>query len=102
MRKHGIPIMFIFFVALAIRLVPLLFSPLPYNIDGFSQASITEDIMDTGRWYEGGPLVDLKYDEKLPILPLYFAISSLVAGEEPLHFIQIARVLLTSQSRGSL
>ena len=98
MRKHGIPIMFIFFVALAIRLVPLLFSPLPYNIDGFSQASITEDIMDTGRWYEGGPLVDLKYDEKLPILPLYFAISSLVAGEEPLHFIQIAMVLLTSLS----
>ncbi|MCJ2556349.1 MAG: hypothetical protein LN415_04490 [Candidatus Thermoplasmatota archaeon] len=98
MRRHALPIMLIFFVALTIRLVPLLFSPLPYNIDGFPQARIAEDIMDTGRWYDGGPLVELEYNEKLPILPLYFAISSLAAGEEPLYFIQIAMVLLTSLS----
>ncbi|MFQ5910295.1 MAG: hypothetical protein ACE5IJ_06185 [Thermoplasmata archaeon] len=98
MRKHLLPILFIFFTALTIRLVPLLFSPLPYNIDGFPQARITEEIMDTGRWYADGPIEDLEYNRKLPILPFYFVISSLVAGEEPLYFMQIAMVILTSLS----
>lgn len=98
MRKHLLPILFIFFVALAIRLVPLLWSPLPYNIDGFPQARIAENMIETGRWYSGGPIEELAYNEKLPILPLYFAISSLVAGEEPLYFLQLAMVILTSLS----
>ncbi|MFQ6106776.1 MAG: hypothetical protein ACE5QF_04220 [Thermoplasmata archaeon] len=98
MRKHLLPILFIFFVALAIRLVPLLFSPLPYNIDGFPQARIAENMIETGRWYSGGPLEELAYNEKLPILPLYFAISSLVTGEQPLYFIELAMVILTSLS----
>lgn len=98
MRKHLLPILFIFFVALSIRLVPLLFSPLPYNIDGFPQARIAEEMMDTGKWYTAGEIEDLEYNKKLPILPLYFAISSLLAGEQPLYFLQIAMVILTSLS----
>ncbi|MFQ6128625.1 MAG: hypothetical protein ACE5QW_06965 [Thermoplasmata archaeon] len=98
MRKHLLPILFIFFTALTIRLVPLLFSPLPYNIDGFPQARISEEIIDTGRWFSAGSIEELEYNKKLPILPLYFAISSLLAGEEPLYFMQIAMVLLTSLS----
>ena len=40
----------LFLLALVLRLVPLLFSPLPYNVDGFALTKIASDFGATGHW----------------------------------------------------
>ncbi|MCK5290583.1 MAG: hypothetical protein KAR39_01025 [Thermoplasmata archaeon] len=92
MRKHLVPILFLYFTALAIRLVPLLFSSLPYNIDGFPLAKISNDVISSGEWTMG------EYNTKLPIFGMIITMASLISSEEPLYFVQILIPLMTSMS----
>jgi hypothetical protein len=92
MRKHLVPILFLYFTALAIRLVPLLFSSLPYNIDGFPLAKISNDVISSGEWTIGD------YNTKLPIFGMIITMASLISSEEPLYFVQILIPLITSMS----
>ncbi|MCK4444910.1 MAG: hypothetical protein KAW09_10215, partial [Thermoplasmata archaeon] len=92
MRKHLLPILFLFFVALAIRLVPLLSSPLPYNIDGFPLVRISNDVISSGEW-----VMD-EYNTKLPIFGLIIVLASVVCSRDPLYFVQILIPFITSMT----
>ena len=72
-------------MALCARLVPLQFSPLPYNIDGFPLARISEIIVDSGSIPNPADYTGLlAYNMKLPIFSLVLAMFSMVLGMEPL------------------
>ncbi len=92
MRRHLVPMLFLYFTALAIRLVPLLFSSLPYNIDGFPLVRISNDVISSGEWTMG------EYNTKLPIFGMIITVSSLISSEEPLYFVQILIPIITSLS----
>lgn len=92
MRKHLLPILFLYFTALAIRLVPLLFSALPYNIDGFPLAKISNDVISSGEWTIGD------YNTKLPIFGMMITLASILCSQEPLYFVQLLVPLITSMS----
>jgi hypothetical protein len=78
----------LFLIALCARLVPLQFSDLPYNIDGFPLARISEIIVETGNTpnpADYGGL--LSYNMKLPVFSMVLAMFSMVLGVEPLAFL---------------
>ena len=81
--------------ALALRLVPLTFSTLPFNIDGFPLARIASDIMATGSWQidEADPNA---YNLKLPGYSLLWSGFAQLGGLHPLTDLQWAQVLVTS------
>ncbi len=75
-------------IALSARLVPLQFSDLPYNIDGFPLARISEIIVDTGSLPDPGNYDGLlAYNMKLPVFSEVLAMFSLVLGVEPLALL---------------
>ncbi len=73
--------------ALALRLVPLTFSPLPYNIDGFPLARIAQDITSTGSW-RINPADPNAYNELMPVYALVWSSLSQLGGLDPLAFLQ--------------
>jgi len=81
--------------ALALRLVPLTFSTLPFNIDGFPLARIASDIMATGSWQidEADPNA---YNLKLPGYSLLWSGFAQLGGLHPLTDLQWAQALVTS------
>ncbi len=85
----------LYFVALTVRLTPLLFSPLPYNIAGFSQVHLAEGIAASGRWsLDQDPFN--AYNLKMPILPVFLATASKVLGIDPIVFVQALIALVAS------
>jgi len=82
-------------IALAARLVPLTFSPLPYNIDGFPLARISEGIATTGTWRIDPADVN-NYNEKMPAFSLLWAAASMLGGLQPLAPVELVVVLITS------
>ncbi|MDD4307437.1 MAG: hypothetical protein PHU53_01340 [Thermoplasmata archaeon] len=87
----------IFLVALCARLVPLQFSDLPYNIDGFPLARISELFIETGSnpsTPDYGGL--LAYNMKLPIFSLLLAVFSLVLGIAPFTLLPYFCALIGS------
>ncbi len=83
MRGHLIPVATALSVATAVRLVQLLLSSMPFNIDSYAQISIAGGILEGGQWSleEGSANA---YNLKMPLLPLLLAVASLVTGVEPL------------------
>src|SRR5438445_1767905 len=81
-------------VSLGARLVPLTFSPLPFGIDGFALARISNDIVAKGAW-RIDPIGVNSYNEKLPGFSLLWAAASSVGGFAPLTQVQLFVPLVT-------
>src|SRR5207245_4004617 len=81
-------------VSLGARLVPLTFSPLPFGIDGFALARISNDIVAKGTW-RIDPIGVNSYNEKLPGFSLLWAAASSVGGFAPLTQVQLFVPLVT-------
>ena len=81
--------------ALALRLVPLVLSPLPYNIDGFPLARIADDIGSTGAWRIDETDIN-SYNQKMPAYSLLWAAYAGIAGLHPLVHVQMAMAAVTS------
>jgi hypothetical protein len=73
----------VFAIAAATRTVPLYWSPLPHDIDGFAHAALARETLAAGH-LPIGP--DLRAD--LLVVTVYTATASLVTGEVPLSVIQ--------------
>jgi hypothetical protein len=69
-------------------LVPTHFSPMPYNIDGFPLAGISEAMIGTGHIPSATDHDGLiAYNLKLPVFSLVLSCFSLVLGVEPLSLL---------------
>jgi hypothetical protein len=89
--------MLIFTVALCARLVPLQFSPLPYNIDGFPLARISELMIGSGSMPDPTDYTGLLgYNMKLPVFSVLLAVFSLVLGIPPLTLLPYFCALIGS------
>jgi hypothetical protein len=80
--------MILFIISLSVRLVPLHFSSLPYNVDGFPLTRISEIIIENGSIpssadYEGL----LAYNMKLPVFSTLLSCFSIVLGVQPLKLL---------------
>jgi len=73
----------VFAVAAAMRTIPLYWSPLPHDIDGFAHAALASETRAAGQ-LPIGP--DLRAD--LLVITVFTATASLVTGEAPLSVIQ--------------
>ena len=65
-------------LALALRYVPLTFSPLPFNVDGYPLAWVSRGINTTGIW-QIEPGVN-RYSELMPLYPLVWSTVSQLGG----------------------
>jgi hypothetical protein len=81
-------------LALAARLVPLTFSPLPFSVDGFALARIASDIMARGSWSIDPANVN-SYNQKLGGFSLLWAVTAEVGGLSPLVHAQLYVPLIT-------
>jgi hypothetical protein len=98
-RRAAAAAALVFMVALCARLVPLQFSELPYNIDGYPLARISEVIIQTGglpdpAGYDGL----LAYNMKLPVFSAVLAMFSLVLGVDPLPLLPYFCALICALS----
>ncbi len=87
MKGHLALVGSLYCLALALRLVPLTFSPLPYNIDGFPLAHIAAQITSTGSW-QIHPQDPNAYNEMMPVYSLVWSSASQLAGLDPLAYLQ--------------
>lgn len=94
MRGHFITVASVISVATAVRLLQLLLSSLPLNIDSYAQISIAQGMLQTGHWSlsEGSANA---YNQKMPFLPLLLATTSAVTGAQPLT-LSIPLIILVS------
>lgn len=67
--------------------MPLTFSPLPYNIDGFPLARIADQITASGSW-RIDPASPNAYNQLMPVYALVWSTVSQVGGVDPLAFLQ--------------
>lgn len=81
--------------ALALRLVPLTFSPLPYNIDGFPLARIADQITTSGSW-SINPADPNAYNQLMPVYALLWSSVSQMGGLDPLAFLQTIMPVVTA------
>jgi len=82
-------------VAFATRLVPLLFSPLPFGIDGFALARISSDIGAGGAWRIDSSNVN-SYNQKLPGFSFLWSAVASLGGLSPLGHVQLVMPLLAA------
>ena len=85
----------LFLLALVLRLVPLLFSPLPYNVDGFALTKIASDFGATGHWSLNASDPNAA-DLKLPAFSLFWHAVVGLGGLNPLPDIQWVLPVVTS------
>ncbi len=83
MRGHFIAVSSVVILAVAVRLLQLLLSSLPFNIDSYAQISIAGGMLQTGHWGLGEESPNA-YNQKMPFLPLLLASTSSVTGVQPL------------------
>lgn len=91
MNKHFLAICALFVIALSVRFIPFLFSTLPFNIDGFPQVRIAEDIIESGSWdisYPDETSGFVIYNTKMPVLSLLITNFALVFGKTPMEVAQ--------------
>ena len=87
----------LFLIGFGARLVPLQFSNLPFNIDGFPLARISEIMISTGSIPDPGNYGGLiAYNMKMPIFSLLLSQFSLVLGIEPLALLPYFCALIGS------
>jgi len=84
-------------VVFATRLVPLLFSPLPFGIDGFALARISSDIGASGAWRIDSSNVN-SYNQKLPGFSFVWSAVASLGGLSPLAYVQLVMPLLAALS----
>jgi len=75
--------------------VPLIFSPLPFGIDGFALAQISGDIAARGGW-RIDPADPNSYNQKLPGFSLLWSAVTSVGGLSPLAHVQLIMPLIAS------
>ena len=84
-----LPLLVIFVLAFTIRLIPVIWSPYPYNIDGLAEANFSQAIYDTGGLV---PPNDAGYRDsyivKMPFLDGLIAMFSQVVGIQPMFLAQ--------------
>ncbi len=100
-NRHLLAIIALFIISLAFRFVPLLFSSLPFNIDGFPLVRISEDIIDTGHWslsYPEGTSGFIVYNTKMPVFSMLISLFALVFGKTPMEVAQVVMPLLSSSA----
>jgi hypothetical protein len=99
-KKYSVQLAFLLLlIALCARLVPLQFSDLPYNIDGFPLARISDIMIDTGKIPDAAGFEGLLgYNMKLPVFSMVLAMFSLVLGIEPLALLPYFCALIGSLS----
>jgi hypothetical protein len=78
----------LFLLALAIRLVPLTFSSLPYNIDAYPLVRIADDLLAAGPVDYAGGAALLQYNAKLPAVPALIAAVSVLTGTPSLELVR--------------
>jgi len=97
-NKYAVWVCFLLFlIAFNARLVPLQFSQLPFNLDGFPLARISEMIISSGEIPALGNnpgLID--YNIKMPVFSLVLGQFSLVTGIEPLVLLPYFCALIGS------
>jgi len=84
-------------VVFATRLVPLLFSPLPFGIDGFALARISSDIGASGAWRIDSSNVN-SYNQKLPGFSFLWSAVASLGGLSPVAYVQLVMPLLAALS----
>ncbi len=94
-HRDALAALSLYLVALSVRLIPLILSPLPYNIDGFAQVRLAQGIATTGWWSLQQDPANA-YNLKMPILPVFLAAASGVLGIDPLTFVQVLIALVAS------
>lgn len=98
-NKHFLAVIALLIIGLAVRFVPLLFSPLPFNIDGFPLVRISEDIIESGQWsisYPEGTSNFVAYNAKMPVISLLISTFALIFGMAPLEVAQYVMPLISS------
>ena len=75
--------------------MPLIFSPLPFGIDGFALAQISGDIAARGGW-RIDPADLNSYNQKLPGFSLLWSAVTSVGGLSPLAHVQLIMPLIAS------
>jgi len=73
----------VFAIAAAMRLAPLVWSPLPSTLDGFVYVSIARDMLATGAYP-----IDARLRADHLVLTLLTGVASAVTGKQPLYVIQ--------------
>lgn len=91
-----ISMLILYLIALIIRWIPLFFSHLPYNIDGFSMAGVSDGIISTGHWTLDSRMYGVAYNQKTPFFPLILSEFSLVTGIQPLFVVQYMLPFITA------
>jgi len=93
MRKISsiVLVMFVFLaLAFSVRLIPLQWSPLPYNIDGLSEVRVAQDIATTGHMdFPPNASYTQSYVSDMPVLGLVLAFFSSSLGTEPISSAQV-------------
>ncbi len=98
-NRHFLAIIALFIISLAFRFVPLLFSTLPFNIDGFPLVKISEDIIETGHWelsYPEGTSDFVVYNTKMPVMSLIISSFAIVFGKTAMEIAQVIVPFLSS------
>ncbi len=84
MRGHLLPMATLLAVAGVARMLQLLLSSLPLNIDSFAQVAIAEEVLRQGAWQLDEASLNA-YNLKMPVLPLLLALTSSLTHVPPLQ-----------------
>jgi hypothetical protein len=83
LRNQLLPIASVVSVAIAARLLQLLLSSLPLNIDSFAQVVIARELLSSGQWVLDEASTN-SYNLKMPGLPLLLAATSALLADDPI------------------
>jgi hypothetical protein len=88
----------LYLVALAVRLVPLATTPLPYNVDSLLETRMASDIVHSGglAYPTNASYADDRHSTITPLYNIFLAASSVVVGMEPVRISPLLVPLLTS------
>ena len=94
----------LFLFSLSISLIPLQSSSLPFNMDGYPQVKLAENIMDNDYAFKDDADL-IEYNAKMPVLPFLLAVFSTLTGISPIHAAQLlvplSTAILPSRTRKS-
>ncbi len=86
MKMHLALLASLYALAVAFRYVPLTFSTLPFNVDGYPLIWVSQQIGTTGSWQIGSGLN--RYSELMPLYPLVWSAVAQLGGVDPLAAFQ--------------
>ncbi len=87
MKTDGALVASLLCLTLALHLVPLLFSPLPFNPDGFALANVAGQMGTTGSWRIDGTGV-IENNQQMPVYPLLWSSVARLGGLDVLTGLQ--------------